>query len=85
MRSLKYRKVEFIMKFKKTSINFPIDTYIELNREAKVLGIPLSSLILIKLNELKKQKESKDLLTELLSNNNIKQIIDIYNKEHNNE
>lgn len=73
------------MKFKKTSINFPIDTYIELNREAKVLGIPLSSLILIKLNELKKQKESKDLLTELLSNNNIKQIIDIYNNEHNNE
>jgi hypothetical protein len=73
------------MKFKKTSINFPIDTYIELNREAKVLGIPLSSLILIKLNELKKQKESKDLLIELLSNNNIKQLIDIYNNEHNNQ
>jgi hypothetical protein len=73
------------MKFKKTSINFPIDTYIELNREAKVLGIPLSSLILIKLNELKKQKESKDLLTELLSNNNLKKMIDIYNKDHNNQ
>lgn len=73
------------MKFKKTSINFPIDTYIELNREAKVLGVPLSSLILIKLNELKKQKESKDLLTELLSNNNIKQMIDIYNNEHKNQ
>lgn len=73
------------MKFKKTSINFPIDTYIELNREAKVLGIPLSSLILIKLNELKKQKESKDLLTELLSNNSIKQMIDIYNNEHKNQ
>lgn len=73
------------MKFKKTSINFPVDTYIELNREAKVLGVPLSSLILIKLNELKKQKESKDLLTELLSNNNIKQMIDIYNNEHKNQ
>ena len=73
------------MKFKKISMNIPTENYIELNREAKVLGVPLSSLILIKLNELKKQQESKDLLTELLSNNQLKEIIDMYNKENNNE
>ena len=43
------------MKFKKISMNIPNETYIELNREATVLGVPFSSLILIKLNQLKKK------------------------------
>ena len=64
-------------------MNIPNETYIELNREANVLGVPLSSLILIKLNELKKQQESKDLLTELLSNNQIKNLIELYNNNKN--
>lgn len=73
------------MKFKKISMNIPNETYIELNREATVLGIPFSSLILIKLNQLKKEQESKDLLTNLLNNKELKSLIDIYNKENKNE
>lgn len=73
------------MKFKKISMNIPNETYIELNREANVLGIPFSSLILIKLNELKKQQENKDLLNNLLTNNEFKKLINIYNKENKNE
>lgn len=73
------------MNFKKISMNIPNKTYIELNREAKVLGIPFSSLILIKLNELKRQQESIDLLSNLLSSNEIKKLIDIYNNENKNE
>lgn len=73
------------MKFKKISMNIPNETYIELNREANVLGVPLSSLILIKLNELKKQQENKDLLSNLLSNGELKKLIDIYNTENKNE
>lgn len=70
------------MKFKKISMNIPNETYIELNREANVLGIPFSSLILIKLNELKKQQENKDLLTSLLNSNELKKLIDIYNNKN---
>lgn len=70
------------MKTKKISMNLPIETYIELNREANVLGIPFSSLILIKLNQLKKQQDDKDLLTNLLNNNELKSLIEIYNKEN---
>lgn len=70
------------MKFKKTSMNIPIDFYNELNREANALGIPFSSLILIKLNELKKQQEDKDLLTQLLNSNELKNLIEDYNKEN---
>lgn len=70
------------MKFKKTSMNIPIDFYNELNREANSLGIPFSSLILIKLNELKKQQEDKDLLTQLLNSNELKNLIEDYNKEN---
>lgn len=70
------------MKFKKISMNIPNETYIELNREANLLGIPFSSLILIKLNQLKKQKEDRDLLTTLLNSNEIKNLIEIYNKEN---
>lgn len=73
------------MKFKKISMNIPNETYIELNREANVLGIPFSSLILIKLNELKRQQESKDLLSNLLSNGELKKLIDIYNENNKNE
>lgn len=71
------------MKFRKISMNIPNETYIELNREANVLGIPFSSLILIKLNQLKKEQENKDLLANLLNNNELKTLIDIYNKENN--
>lgn len=70
------------MKFKKISMNIPNETYIELNREANVLGIPFSSLILVKLNQLKKQQEDRDLLTTLVSNNELKSLIEIYNKEN---
>lgn len=70
------------MKFKKISMNIPNETYIELNREANALGIPFSSLILIKLNQLKTQKEDRDLLATLLNSNEIKNLIEIYNKEN---
>lgn len=70
------------MKFKKISMNIPNETYIELNREANVLGIPFSSLILVKLNQLKKQQEDRDLLTTLVNNNELKSLIEIYNKEN---
>lgn len=70
------------MKFKKISMNIPNETYIELNREANVLGIPFSSLILIKLNQLKRQQEDKDLLYSLLNNNELKTLIDMYNKDN---
>lgn len=70
------------MKFKKISMNIPNETYIELNREANVLGIPFSSLILIKLNELKKQQENKDLLTSLINSNELKKLIDMYNNKN---
>lgn len=69
------------MKFKKISMNIPNETYIELNREANVLGIPFSSLILIKLNQLKKQQEDKDLLTSLLNNEELKTLIKMYNEK----
>lgn len=71
------------MKYKKTTLNMPIETYIELNREATVLGIPFSSLILIKLNQLKKQQEDKDLLYNLLNNKELKSLIKLANKENN--
>lgn len=71
------------MKYKKTTLNMPIETYIELNREANVLGIPFSSLILIKLNQLKKQQEDKDLLYTLLNNKDLKSLIELANKENN--
>ena len=74
-------KGESIMKFKKISMNIPNETYIELNREANVLGIPFSSLILIKLNQLKKQQEDKDLLTSLLNNEELKTLIKMYNEK----
>jgi hypothetical protein len=70
------------MKFKKISMNIPNETYIELNREANVLGIPFSSLILIKLNQLKKEQESKDLLASLLNSKELKTLIDTYNKNN---
>lgn len=70
------------MKYKKTTLNMPMETYIELNREANVLGIPFSSLILIKLNQLKKQQEDKDLLYNLLSNKDLKALIKLANKEN---
>ena len=71
------------MKFKKISMNIPNETYIELNREANVLGIPFSSLILIKLNQLKKQQEDKDLLYTLLNHKDLKSFIKLANKENN--
>lgn len=70
------------MKTKKISMNLPTETYIELNREANVLGIPFSSLILIKLNQLKKQQEDKDLLYNLLNNKDLKTLIKLANKEN---
>lgn len=70
------------MKTKKISMNLPTETYIELNREANVLGIPFSSLILIKLNQLKKQQEDKDLLYNLLTNKDLKTLIKLANKEN---
>lgn len=70
------------MKTKKVSMNFPTETYIELNREANVLGIPFSSLVLIKLNQLKKQQEDKDLLSNLINNQELKSLLEIYNKQN---
>lgn len=70
------------MKTKKISMNLPTETYIELNREANVLGIPFSSLILIKLNQLKKQQEDKDLLYQLINNKELKSLIELSNKNN---
>ena len=65
------------MKTKKISMNLPTETYIELNREATVLGIPFSSLILIKLNQLKQQQKDKDLLSNLLNSKDLKTLIEL--------
>ena len=46
----------------KTTINVPIDLYNELKREARVLGINFNALLLIKLQEIQKQKATLDLL-----------------------
>lgn len=61
-------------------MNIPNETYIELNREASVLGIPFSSLVLIKLNQLKKQEEDRDILYQLLTNKELKSLIHLANK-----
>lgn len=68
------------MKTRKISMNIPNETYIELNREASVLGIPFSSLVLIKLNQLKKQQEDRDILYQLLTNKELKSLIHLANK-----
>lgn len=70
------------MKFKKISMNIPNETYIELNREATVLGVPFSSLILIKLNQLKEQQKDKDLAYEFIHNKELKTLIEMI-KENN--
>lgn len=69
----------------KTTINIPNDVWIELSKEAKVLGVPISAIILFKLNQLKDQKKDKDLLYSLISDGNLKELIDIYNKSNINE
>ena len=64
----------------KTTINIPNDVWIELSKEAKVLGVPISAIILFKLNQLKKQQEDKDLLYNLLSNKDLKALIKLANQ-----
>ena len=66
----------------KTTINIPNDVWIELSKEAKVLGVPISAIILFKLNQLKKQQEDKDLLYNLLNNKDLKALIKLANKEN---
>lgn len=51
---------------KKTSINIPIETYEELARESRVLGINLSALILVKLNQLKQQQDATKILSDIV-------------------
>lgn len=51
---------------KKTSINIPIETYEELSRESRVLGINLSALILVKLNQLKQQQDATKILSDIV-------------------
>ena len=66
----------------KTTINIPNEVWIELSNEAKVLGVPISDIILFKLNQLKDQKKDKDLLYNLLNDGNLKELINIYKNEN---
>lgn len=53
--------------YHKTTINIPLDTYEEMKREAKVLGVNFNAILLMKLNKLKEQKTALDTLSEILS------------------
>lgn len=66
----------------KTTINIPNDVWIELSKEAKRLGVPISAIILFKLNQLKDQKKDKDLLYSLINDGNLKELIDIYKNQN---
>lgn len=66
----------------KTTINIPNEVWIELSKEAKVLGVPISAIILFKLNQLKDQKKDKDLLCNLINDGNLKELIDIYKNQN---
>lgn len=66
----------------KTTINIPNDVWIELSKEAKSLGVPISAIILFKLNQLKDQKKDKDLLYSLINDGNLKELIDIYKNQN---
>lgn len=66
----------------KTTINIPNDVWIELSKEAKALGVPISAIILFKLNQLKDQKKDKDLLYSLINDGNLKELIDIYKNQN---
>ena len=66
----------------KTTINIPNDVWIELSKEAKRLGVPISAIILFKLNQLKDQKKDKDLLYNLINDGNLKELIDIYKNQN---
>ena len=66
----------------KTTINIPNEVWIELSKEAKLLGVPISSIILFKLNQLKEQKKDKDLLYNLINDGNLKELIDIYKNQN---
>ena len=66
------KKKDFSNETHKTSINIPIDLFIKLKEESKVLGINLNALILIKIQELEKQNYSFELLNRAL--NQIEQI-----------
>lgn len=50
----------------KTTINVPLDLYNDLKREARVLGINFNALLLIKLQEMQKQKDTLKLLQKAL-------------------
>ena len=65
----------------KTTINIPNEVWIELSNEAKMLGVPISAIILFKLNQLKDQKKDKDLLYNLFNDGNLKELIDIYKNQ----
>ena len=66
----------------KTTINIPNEVWIELSKEAKALGVPISAIILFKLNQLKDQKKDKDLLYNLINDGNLKELIDIYKNQN---
>ena len=66
----------------KTTINIPNEVWIELSNEAKMLGVPISAIILFKLNQLKDQKKDKDLLYNLINDGNLKELIDIYKNQN---
>ena len=66
----------------KTTINIPNEVWIELSKEAKRLGVPISAIILFNLNQLKDQKKDKDLLYSLINDGNLKELIDIYKNQN---
>lgn len=66
----------------KTTINIPNEVWVELSKEAKRLGVPISAIILFKLNQLKDQKKDKDLLYNLINDGNLKELIDIYKNQN---
>lgn len=60
-------KKDFSNETHKTSINIPIDLFIKLKEESKILGINLNALILIKIQELERQNNSLKLLNRALN------------------
>ena len=68
--------------YHKTKINVPLDLFLEMKRDAKVLGINFNALLLIKLNKLKEQDNALDSLKiiseAITSNMNKKQLDKIF-------
>ena len=48
--------------YKKITMNLPLDLYCNLKKEAKSLGINLTALVIVKLNQLEESKKTIKIL-----------------------